>query len=53
MANAININYTGDLPHYVLERLFDNFMDKSYLDVDYRNNVNDTFKKLSCGPVEI
>ena len=51
MANAIN--YTGDLPYYVLDRLFHNLMDNSYLDVDYRNNVNHTFKKLSCGPVEI
>ncbi len=27
---ADGINYTGDLPHYVLERLFDNLTDKSY-----------------------
>ena len=34
------INYTGDLPRYVLDRLFDNLTDKSYLNVDDRNNVD-------------
>ena len=27
---ADGINYTGDLPRYVLDRLFDNLTDKSY-----------------------
>ena len=34
------INYTGDLPRYVLDRLFDNLTDKSYWNVDDRNNVD-------------
>ena len=34
------INYTGDLPGYVLHRLFDHLTDKSYWNVDDRNNVN-------------
>ena len=38
MADAIN--YTGDLPCYVLDRLFGNLMDKSYWNVDDRNNVD-------------
>ena len=32
------ITSTGDLPPYVLDRLFDNFSDESLLDVDDRNN---------------
>ena len=32
------INYTGDLPCYVLDRLFDNLTDKSYWNVDDPNN---------------
>ena len=31
------INYTGD---YILDRLFDNVTDKSYWNVDDRNNVD-------------
>ena len=27
---SVEVNYTGDLPHYVLDRLSDNLMDKSY-----------------------
>ena len=38
MANGIN--YTDDLPCYVLDRLFDNLTDKSYWNVDDRNNVD-------------
>ena len=34
------INYTGDLPRYVLHRLFDNLTDKSYRHIDDRNNVD-------------
>ena len=34
------INYTGDLPRYVLDRLFDILTDKSYWNVDDRNNVD-------------
>ena len=34
------INYTGDLPRYVLVRLFDNLTDKSYWNVDNWNNVD-------------
>ena len=37
---ADGINYTGDFPCYVLERLFDNLTDKSYWNVDDRNNVD-------------
>ena len=37
---ADGINYTGDLPRYVLVRLFDNLTDKSYWNVDNRNNVD-------------
>ena len=37
---ADGINYTGDLPHYVLHRLFDNLMDKSYWNIDDRKNVD-------------
>ena len=33
-------NYTGDLPHYVLDHLFDKLMNKSYWNVDDRNNVD-------------
>ena len=36
---ADGINYTHDLPRYVLDRLFDNLTDKSYWNVDDRNNV--------------
>ena len=38
MANSINC--TGDLPRYVLDSLFYNLTDKSYWNVDDRNNVN-------------
>ena len=38
MANGIND--TGDLPRYVLDRLFDNLSDKSNWNVDDRNNVD-------------
>ena len=38
MANGIN--YSGDFPRYVLERLFDNLTDKSNLNVDDRSNVD-------------
>ena len=34
------INYTGDLLRYVLDRLFNNLTDKSYWNVDDRNNVD-------------
>ena len=37
---ADGINYTGDLPRYVLDRLFDNLTDKSYWNVDDRNDVD-------------
>ena len=37
---ADGINYTGNLPRYVLDRLFDNLTDKSYRNADYRNNVD-------------
>ena len=37
---ADGINYTGDLPRYVLESLFDNLTDKSYWNVDDRNKVD-------------
>ena len=37
---ADSINYTGDLPRYVLVRLFDNLTNKSYWNVDNRNNVD-------------
>ena len=37
---ADGINYTGDLPRYVLDSLFDNLTDKSYWNVDNRNNVD-------------
>ena len=37
---ADGINYTGDLPRYVLDRLFDNLTEKSYWNVDDRNNVD-------------
>ena len=33
-------NYTGDLVHYVLDRLFDNLTDTSYGNVDDWNNVD-------------
>ena len=33
-------NYTGDLARYVLDRLFDNLTNKSYWNVDDRNNVD-------------
>ena len=35
---ADGITSTGDLPPYVLDRLFDNFSDESLSDVDNRNN---------------
>ena len=37
---ADGFNYTGDLPRYVLDRLFDNVTDNSYWNVDDRNNVD-------------
>ena len=37
---ADGINYTGDLPRYVLDRSFDNLTNKSYWKVDDRNNVD-------------
>ena len=37
---ADGTNYIGDLPHYVLDHLFDNLTDKSYRNVDDRNSVN-------------
>ena len=37
---ADGINYTGDLPRYVFDRIFDNLTDKSYCNVDDRNNVD-------------
>ena len=44
----LHINYTGDLPSYVFDRLFDNFTDKSYWNVDDRNNV-DLFRIITRG----
>ena len=40
-AMADSITSIGDLPPYVLDRLFDSFSDESLLDVDDRNNNND------------
>ena len=37
---ADGINYTGDLPRYVLDHLFDNLTNKSYWNVDDRNNID-------------
>ncbi len=37
---ADGIKYTGDLPRYVLDHLFDNLTYKSYWNVDDRNNVD-------------
>ena len=37
---ADGINYTGDLPLNVLDHIFDNLTDKSYWNVDDRNNVD-------------
>ena len=37
---ADGTNYTGDLSRYVLGCLFDNLTDKSYWNVDDRNNVD-------------
>ena len=37
---AEGINYTGDLPRYVLGRLFDHLTDKCDWTVDDRNNVD-------------
>ncbi len=45
---ADGINYTGDLPRYVLDRLFDHLTDKSYWNVDDRNNV-DMLRIITCG----
>ena len=45
---ADSINYTGDLPRYVLDRLFDNLTDTSYWNVDDRNNV-DLLRIITCG----
>ena len=42
------INYTGDLQRYVLDRLFDNLTDKSYSNVDDRNNI-DLLRIITCG----
>ena len=39
MADGSNV-YTGDLLRYVLDRLFYSLTDKSYWNVDYRNNVD-------------
>ena len=44
---ADGINYTGDLPRYVLDRLFDNLTGKSYWNVDDRNNV-DLLRIITC-----
>ena len=45
---ADGINYTGDLPRYVLDRLFDNLTDKSYRNVDDWNN-DDLLRIITCG----
>ena len=37
---AEGINYTGDLLRCVLDRLFDNLAEKSYRNVDDRNNID-------------
>ena len=37
---ADGINYSGDLPRYVLDRLFNNLTDKSYRNVYDWNNVD-------------
>ncbi len=37
---ADGINYTGDVLGSVFDRLFDNLTDKSYSNVDDRNNVD-------------
>ena len=37
---ADGTNYTGDLPRYGLDPLFDKLTDKSYWNVDDRNNVD-------------
>ena len=37
---ADGINYTGNLLRYVLDRLFDSLTDKSYWNVDDRNNLD-------------
>ena len=37
-AMAHNITSTGDLPPYILDRLFDSFSDESLSDVDDQNN---------------
>ena len=37
---ADDINYTGNLPRYVFDRLFDNLTDQSYWNVDDPNNVD-------------
>ncbi len=37
---ADSINYTGNFPGYLLDHLFDNLTDKSYWNVDDRNNVD-------------
>ena len=44
---ADGITSTGDLPPYVLDRLFDSFSDESLLDVDDQNN--DDVGKLYIG----
>ena len=36
---ADGTNYTGNLPHYVLDRFFFNLTKKSYRNVDDRNSV--------------
>ena len=36
---ADGINYTGDFPRYVLDHIFDNLTNKSYSNIDDRNNV--------------
>ena len=37
---ADGVNYTGDLPCYVFDRLFDILTDKSYSNIDDRNNFD-------------
>ena len=45
---ADRINYTGDLPRYVLDRLFENLTDECYWNVDDRNNVH-LLRIITCG----
>ena len=41
------IIYTGDLPRYVLDHLFDHFTDKSELNVEERSN-GDMLQIITC-----